>query len=175
VRYTPTKMLIFTGWLRRRLKEPLGMLIEGSPEETRGRLLESVRGSEGLVVAVGDVVSRELRNIGVKVDVYIVDDRVERRAGEVFAESGIREIRCRNEAGTISPEAYSAVAEAIESGGGVVVRVEGEEDLLGLAAIAEAPIGSIVIYGQPRVGVVVVRVDEEKINEALRLMKSAES
>lgn len=175
MRYTPAKTLRFVGEARRRLKSPLGELIEGSPEETRGALLEKLRGVRGLIIAVGDVVSRELRSLGVRVDAYIVDGRVERRAGEGFEAAGSSEMWCRNEAGSISPEAYAAVAAAMERGGGVVLRVEGEEDLLGLVAIAEAPLGSAVVYGQPGVGVVVVRIDEEKIGEALEIMRLAAS
>ena len=40
------------------------------------------------------------------------------------------------------------------------VLVEGEEDLLTLAAVLCAPLGSLVVYGQPREGIVVIKVTE---------------
>jgi hypothetical protein len=43
--------------------------------------------------------------------------------------------------------------------------VLGEEDLLTLPAIVEAPIISFVIYGQPEEGIVLVEVDEKKKKE----------
>jgi uncharacterized protein (UPF0218 family) len=44
--------------------------------------------------------------------------------------------------------------------------VEGEEDLLTLVAMAVAPLGSFVIYGQPGEGLVVVEVDDAAKNRA---------
>jgi hypothetical protein len=59
--------------------------------------------------------------------------------------------------------------------GPVVVRVRGEEDLLALVAIIEAPIGSLVIYSQPRMGVVLVDVDEQAKQNALSILGAASS
>jgi uncharacterized protein (UPF0218 family) len=53
--------------------------------------------------------------------------------------------------------------------------VEGEEDLLTLIAIMEAPNNSIIVYGQPYEGIVAVKVTQEKkteISEILKAMKN---
>ncbi|MCW4027273.1 MAG: GTP-dependent dephospho-CoA kinase family protein, partial [Candidatus Bathyarchaeota archaeon] len=52
------------------------------------------------------------------------------------------------------------VGEAIRFDGRVKVLVEGEEDLLTLVAVLSAPLGSLVVYGQPRTGIVGVGVTE---------------
>ena len=39
--------------------------------------------------------------------------------------------------------------------------VDGEEDLLTIVAVLLAPYGSMVMYGQPKQGVVVLEVKEE--------------
>jgi uncharacterized protein (UPF0218 family) len=39
--------------------------------------------------------------------------------------------------------------------------VDGEEDLLALVAVLSAPEDALVVYGQPHVGIVVVKVTEE--------------
>ena len=49
--------------------------------------------------------------------------------------------------------------------------VEGEEDLLAIPAVTKAPLGSIVYYGQPKVGVVMVAVDEEARLRAGRTLR----
>jgi hypothetical protein len=54
--------------------------------------------------------------------------------------------------------------------------VEGEEDLLTLIAIMNAPQESLVVYGQPHEGIVVVKVTEDKkteISELLKAMKAS--
>ena len=54
------------------------------------------------------------------------------------------------------------------------VVVDGEEDLLVLVAVLYAPVGGLVVYGQPGEGVVVVRVTEAKRAEALGILKGME-
>jgi uncharacterized protein (UPF0218 family) len=46
-----------------------------------------------------------------------------------------------------------------------LIMVEGEEDLLGFPAMLLAPIGSVLLYGQPGVGIVWSPVDSD--NKAL--------
>jgi uncharacterized protein (UPF0218 family) len=56
----------------------------------------------------------------------------------------------------------------------VHVVVDGEEDLLVLVAVLYAPVGGLVVYGQPGEGVVVVRVTDAKRAEALGILKGME-
>ena len=90
-----------------------------------------------------------------------------------------RLIRVRNPPGTITNEALDGIAQAVkERDGSVRVVVEGEEDLLAIAAVAAAPIGSNIYYGQPLVGVVLVRVDraaKRRNREILKEMGVPES
>ena len=66
-----------------------------------------------------------------------------------------------NPAGTITDEAYQTVGKAVNFPGRTKVLVDGEEDLLTLVAVLSAPDGSIVVYGQPRTGIVIVSVSED--------------
>lgn len=50
--------------------------------------------------------------------------------------------------------------------------VDGEEDLLTLVAMAVAPLGSFVIYGQPREGVVLVEVDCQANKKAIAFLEA---
>ena len=52
------------------------------------------------------------------------------------------------------------------------VRVDGEEDLLALPLFQFAPIGSVLLYGQPLEGLVVVKITRSKQEEAKALMET---
>jgi len=169
------RIAVFDEELKERVRKPLGRLIQGVPSETSRILIDELRRVSGKIIAVGDRVSRELSALGVRVDVYIVDDKIERQSVEPFTMRGAVELRCENEPGTISEDAYAAVRDAVSMNGPVVVRVRGEEDLLALVAIIEAPLGSLVIYGQPRMGVVLVDVDEKSKQNALSILGAASS
>jgi uncharacterized protein (UPF0218 family) len=169
------RIAVFNEELKERVRKPLGRLIRGTPGETSSILIDELGRVSGKIIAVGDRVSRELSALGLRVDVYVVDDKIERQSVEPFTMRGAVELRCENEPGTISEDAYAAVRDAVNMNGPVVVRVRGEEDLLALVAIIEAPIGSLVIYGQPRMGVVLVDVDEKAKQDATSILRAASS
>jgi uncharacterized protein (UPF0218 family) len=169
------RIAVFNEELKERVRKPLGRLIRGTPGETSSILIDELGRVSGKIIAVGDRVSRELSALGLRVDVYVVDDKIERQSVEPFTMRGAVELRCENEPGTISEDAYAAVRDAVNMNEPVVVRVRGEEDLLALVAIIEAPIGSLVIYGQPRMGVVLVDVDEKAKQNALSILGAASS
>jgi uncharacterized protein (UPF0218 family) len=99
----------------------------------------------------------------------VIDNREMREEAGLFDHGKARVFRTVNEPATINFLAWQAVAEAIEKGDGTVV-VNGEEDLLTLVAILVAPNGSIVAYGQPEVGIVLVRISTEKKSEIQALI-----
>lgn len=134
----------------------------GSEEENFARLMKKVsREKPPRVICVGDTVCRNAVRAGRTSWIKIIDGK-EMREETGFAFRGNRVFIVENEAGTIGPMAWGAVAEAIKHEGSLLI-VRGEEDLLALPAILEAPDNSIVVYGQPpHLGMVVVKVDENK-------------
>jgi uncharacterized protein (UPF0218 family) len=56
----------------------------------------------------------------------------------------------------------------------LAVVVKGEEDLLVLPLLAEMPIGSVIAYGQPHEGLVVVTVSEERRDWAREFLNRME-
>lgn len=146
--------------VRERLKKPLGMLVRGRPESTSEVVRSIVGKRAGRVVAVGDAVTKTLLTIGLKPDISIVDGKIERRPVEQVVIEGAAELTCANRPGTISGQAYKTVVKALGMDGPVIVRVEGEEDLLGLVVMAEAPLDTLMLYGQPGEGVVIVHIDD---------------
>ncbi|MEM0482279.1 MAG: DUF359 domain-containing protein [Nitrososphaerota archaeon] len=159
--------------VRERLKRPLGQLVRGSPENTSEvvRIVASER--VGRLVAVGDAVSKTLLAMGLRPDVCIVDGKIERRPVDHVVIKGAVELNCENRPGTISSQAYKTVVEALGMDGPVIVRVDGEEDLLGLVVMAEAPLDTLMLYGQPREGVVIVHIDEKVRNLARVLIETS--
>ena len=150
----------------------------GPPERTTPRLARVIaEEAPAKVIAVGDAVSSWMRLYGVDVSLYVVDRKTLRvDVGETV--TGLREVVVRNPPGEVTEEAYEVLRQVLEGGDVKVVRVEGEEDLLALPLVLLAPVGSIVVYGQPYVGVVVVRVTSEtkaEVGELLEAMRVSES
>lgn len=151
--------------LRARLKEPLGELIPGPPEESVRRLrriLDSERISK--IVCVGDFVSKLLSESSIEFDLAIVDNKVMRQETGGQGIKSERVFHVVNPAGTLEVSAWAAIGEALKRPHSLLV-VDGEEDLLTLPAIMLAPHGSLVLYGQPREGMIAVRVDKSKKSE----------
>ncbi len=94
--------------------------------------------------------------------------------GESLLQNQVLQLRCSNPAGIISKGAVQVLRDAIKASGPNPVRVivEGEEDLLALPIFLLAPYGSIVMYGQPSKGIVIVKIDSETRKRAKDLMES---
>jgi uncharacterized protein (UPF0218 family) len=158
--------LVLTEELRSSLKQPLGRLFPGAGSETYKQISQLIAlRKPPRVVFVGDAVSRNATAKGLRRDVMIIDNKEMRVQTKPLEAAVRRTFRVRNEPGTISSNAWAAVDEAVRSGNAVMI-VDGEEDLLTLVAMAVAPLGSFVIYGQPGEGVVLVEVDGEARKKA---------
>lgn len=161
--------------LRLRLKVPFGRLIRGTFAQAM-RELKAIVAAEApaVVVGVGDRVSRNLVAYGVDARLLVTDNVCRRRRVAPAVFGGWRVVPVRNPAGVITDEAVVAVRSALEGSGRVHVVVDGEEDLLVLVAVVYAPVGGLVVYGQPGEGLVVVRVTDAKRVEALGILKGME-
>lgn len=162
--------------LRVKLKEPFGLLIHGTFSETMSQLmLIAEREKPPRIIAVGDTVSRNLHEYGVNAQLVVTDNKRRRKriAPVVFLARSV--VRVENPQGSITDEAIVAVRKALEGTGQVHIVVDGEEDLLTLIAVLNAPEGSLVVYGQPCEGIVVVKVTAEKKAEVLGILKVMET
>jgi uncharacterized protein (UPF0218 family) len=153
---------ILTPNLRRELKAPLGTLIAGTVEDATSRLkelIDSVKPKK--IISVGDVISESMIKRGLKIDVSIIDNKSMRKPISPLTFKADKTLSLKNPAGTITDESWKVIGEAVNSNGSVKVLVDGEEDLLAVVAVLVAPEGSIVVYGQPNEGAVVIGVTEE--------------
>lgn len=157
---------------RPRLKRPLGELFSSTPKAVeRVRQLRPAK-----LIAIGDIVTAELLAAGLKPDIAVVDFKVMRTPAGERVERAIKAlkapiIKVKNPAGTITPE----LREALEgTKTPLKILVEGEEDLAVLPAVLAAPLGSVVAYGQPGEGMVLVEVTGQKKSEFEALLKFCE-
>lgn len=159
-------LLKLSSELRLKLKKPLGILkSEMSPVD------------DGSLVCVGDVVSEDAIQAGLNPKLVIYDGkkkRLETGVSEVITGYAGVEVPIENPAGTITSKAIKEISNAYEREANTKIKVEGEEDLLALPAIRDAPEGYTIVYGQPNEGVVEVKINKEtrkKAEDMLEEMK----
>jgi uncharacterized protein (UPF0218 family) len=153
------------------MKTPIGELVTGSTAECTSALAAVLRSEKpSRLILVGDSVSRYAIEFGISPQVIIIDKKEKRGPAVRFAHSMQIELQTKNEAGTIGLDAWKKVEAAVGSGNCAVI-VDGEEDLLTLVAILAAPPGSLVVYGQPGQGIVLVRVTSQRKREVEKIIE----
>ena len=150
------------------LKRPFGTLV---PEKdvTKQKILSMLVDAKK-IITVGDATTERLISFGIMPHLAVIDGMERRSRRKHFIKYHTSEILCDNPAGTISKEAVDVLQMALETAPPVIVKVQGEEDMLALPLFIMAPKGSAVLYGQPLEGMVVVNITEEKQNQAKDLM-----
>lgn len=157
--------------LRPVLRRPLGDLVSGSNINLAHVLPEIVQKENPTkLILIGDSVSRQASEAGIVPDVMVIDNLEKRGKAREYAYPRSRVIRAKNQPGTIEQDARVAVERAIR-GEANLVEIDGEEDLLALIAVLAAPNGSLVVYGQPDEGIVLVRVSHGRKAEAERILE----
>jgi len=159
--------------LRRKLKRPLGMLIRGSYSETIRKVKDVIEKEKSpRIISVGDTVSKNLVRNNIFPQLSIIDNKVMRKSIKPIALGADETVMVENPAGTITEEAVTAIQESLESNSRIKIVVDGEEDLLTLIAVSQAPKNSLIVYGQPRQGMVVVKATREKKAEVAEILKA---
>lgn len=162
---------LLTEELRNELKTPLGILLRGTFDQTLKDFEKIVKAKKPrMIISVGDALSRALIENNTFPKVVVVDNRIMRKPAVPFATEDYEKMTLRNDPGTISDEAWAVMASAIKHRGNVKIIIEGEEDLLTLVAIMEAPEKALVAYGQPCEGMVFVEVTASKKDEMRRIV-----
>lgn len=168
-------LIIFPEEIKKELKKPLGKLINKN-EELINEIKENIN-KKSLIIIVGDYTSRILYEKGIYANLYIVDSKIERKPIEKFIINSYTKIYAYNQAGTISSSAINAIKKAFKliskEKKKVIIYIDGEEDLLTLLAIKFAPKNSIVIYGQPNEGSVIIEATNERKKFINKFFKKA--
>jgi len=161
--------------LRPLMKKPFGKLYVGNGSDTIEKFVGELASSTKLI-SVGDVTTFHLLEAGIFPEICIVDNRTKRKpvARHVSTrnmDNVYEKISVENPAGIITDELIKTLCEAFTSEKPIRIFVKGEEDLATLPVILLAPLGAVVLYGQPDEGVVFVKVTEEKKREIRTLFE----
>ncbi|MEM3172132.1 MAG: GTP-dependent dephospho-CoA kinase family protein [Candidatus Nitrosotenuis sp.] len=157
--------------LRAALKKPIGVLIKES-DVSRAKILHFLPAG-AYIVTVGDATTDKLVKFGLTPSLQIVDG-TEKRQKRKPPQSTAKKLYCDNPAGQITNESIETIRKALGLPPPHQIIVNGEEDLLVIPVCMYAPPNTVVFYGQPNEGLVVVPVTDEirnKTKAILNLMK----
>ena len=150
------------------LKRPFGTLVV--EKEINKSKIMLMLDSATKIITVGDATTERIVSFGITPDIAVIDGVERRSLRDRSINYRAKEIFCTNPAGMISEEAIEVLQKALEASTPIRIKVQGEEDLLALPLFAMAPKGSVVLYGQPLEGMVLVNINEEKQSQAKELM-----
>ncbi len=163
--------------LRDQLKTPLGDLIpdnDPNKENTNKENIIKKNSTESIIITVGDRTTENLLQLDIKPQIQIVDGLEKRSKRIVPIDDTVNtNLSCRNPPGEITDESIQVIQKAFSSEPPVRIIVDGEEDLLVIPVCIHAPENSIVMYGQPNEGLVIVTMTPEiraKVQKILDVM-----
>ena len=156
--------------LRPQLKKPLGLLMQDS-SVTKSSISDKIP-KGALVITVGDATTEKMLSFGLTPSLQIVDALEKRNKRDLPAGTTETVLTCTNPAAEITEESISVIRKALSMTFPVRIIVDGEEDLLVLPVAVYAPDNSVILYGQPNEGLVLVHMTEEVRNRAKSIMNS---
>ncbi|MEO9308341.1 MAG: GTP-dependent dephospho-CoA kinase family protein [Nitrososphaera sp.] len=154
--------------LRSELKKPLGVLIPDF--QVTKAAVKSYISKDAFVITVGDATTDKLVSYGINPSLQIVDSLEKRNKRDLPLGYVKTMLHCKNPAAQITSESIDGIKKALGMAPPVRLVIDGEEDLLVLPAVIHSPEGSVVLYGQPNEGLVIVQVTEEIKNKARKIM-----
>ena len=159
--------------LREQLKIPLGLLLLES-DATKKNIQKHIS-ENSFIITVGDRTTEKMIEFGLIPFLQIIDGqekRIKRNIPENFNVSTL--LACDNPSAEITNQSIETIKKAFVSKTPVRITVRGEEDLLVIPVCIYAPENSVVMYGQPNEGLVIVKVTPEIRNKTQKLLDSME-
>jgi len=109
---------------------------------------------------------------GIVPSLQIVDS-LEKRQQRNLPEGLVKtSLSCNNPPAEITSDSINVIKQAFAMDVPVRIIVKGEEDLLVLPAVLFAPEKSLIMYGQPNEGLVIVKINEKIRNKAKSIMNA---
>ena len=178
-----------------KLQQPMGTFFQSDPllESPEKRVIKFLKNKDVYVFVVGDFVSNSLFAEKFIPDLIIIDEKTQRnKSVEVDLPEKHEILEVTNKPGEISKSAWELIRilcatvfenpKQNQSDDKVlkVIKVTGEEDLLVLPLIVDAPPNSVVLYGQPPMltgtsGIVLIEITKEVKNRAISLLDQFET
>ncbi|MFB5638424.1 MAG: GTP-dependent dephospho-CoA kinase family protein [Nitrosarchaeum sp.] len=151
------------------MKIPLGKLIPDS--QTDKSNVQKYLQKNSYLITVGDRTTEKMINFGLIPSLQIIDNQEKRIKRKPLKNNNkYTELVCNNPAAEITQQSIDTIKKAFVSKTPVRLTVEGEEDLLVLPVCVHAPENSVVMYGQPNEGLVIVQITPEIRNKTQRLL-----
>jgi cytidyltransferase-like protein len=167
-----TESLVMTEYAEEMLKIPYGVLIDGKEDDytyAMKIMMEKYSNENTPLITVGDVTTLALQELNHCADISLIDGKTKRKIWNQASDIDINKydnyLKCVNPAGSLTKSLLNSCKLALEKWlidkSTSIIDVEGEEDLAPLIIHLVAPLGAIIVYGQPGKGVVVRKTEEE--------------
>ena len=154
--------------LRDQFKNPLGVLL---PEDMADKThISEYLSDNSYIITVGDRTTEKMIYFGLIPSLQIIDGVEKRERRELPKLENATELTVDNPAAEITPQSIDVIKQAFTLSSPVRIVVNGEEDLLVIPVCVHAPENSIVLYGQPNKGLVIVKVTPEIRNKTQGLL-----
>jgi GTP-dependent dephospho-CoA kinase len=151
--------------LRDELKIPLGFLLKDTTKENISKQIPK----NAYIITVGDATTEKMLTLGFAPSLQIVDG-YEKRGKRIPPQSTATRLYCDNPSAQITQSSIDTIKQAFSSHPPVQILVNGEEDLLVIPVCIYAPENSVVLYGQPNEGLVIVQITQEIRNKTKNLL-----
>ena len=151
------------------MKVPLGILL---PEkQTTKQNIQNYLPKNSFIITVGDRTTEKMLEFGLNPSLQIIDNLEKRQKRNPPKSSEITvELNVDNPPAEITTQSIATIKKAFLIDSPVRIVVNGEEDLLVLPVCLFAPENSVVLYGQPNEGLVIVKVSPEIRNKTQSLL-----
>ncbi|MEN4029003.1 MAG: GTP-dependent dephospho-CoA kinase family protein [Methanobacterium sp.] len=149
-------MLLLKKEHRMEFKKPFGKIYLTLDDINRSVL------ENHFIISVGDETTNNLLNAGIIPEISIIDHIIERKPSKHSIEYSTVTLNAVNPPGAITDELWVTIQKSFDIApkSNVLIVVDGEEDLAVIPCVLMAPKGSLILYGQPGEGVVLVEVDK---------------
>ena len=150
------------------MKVPLGILL--LENQTQKNEIQKHLTDNSYIITVGDRTTEKMINFDLIPSLQIIDGQEKREKREPPKLENATELTVDNPAAQITSQSISVIKKAFTMQSPVRIFVNGEEDLLVLPVCVNAPENSVVMYGQPHEGLVIVKITTEIRNKAQSLL-----
>lgn len=167
------KTIILSSNQRQKLKAPYGKIIA---VDNLQNIITTMQPTQRAVV--GDTTLSTFIQQNILVDIGVYDEVAQREPTKIVLESLERKKNTKytqnfitNNAGEISQSAVKNIRKILNKSL-QLIKVAGEEDLLVIPLALLMPLQSVIFYGQPEIGIVMIEVTEKSKETIMRTITS---